>query len=159
MEQRSRQPTNVQNRNTNSNTTLLPLPKSLQQPWEEYTSDRGSRKAAKDFSRYKRGQNKYKYCHPKVVWDLIAAHVRGAKLATHTYYWSYLHNLRLQLICTQIINAIWGSEKTTGHWIHSLWFNKCSSSGWCNINVRPECFNSFVQLYERAAVSGEFFTR
>ena len=51
--------------------TLMPMPRSLHDLWQEYHHGVGGRKAARLFSYPERGHSKYRYHQQKVVWDLV----------------------------------------------------------------------------------------
>jgi hypothetical protein len=61
--------------------TLSVLPRTVHTLWIEYEFGIGGRKPAKDFTPTERGKAKYNYHRRKVVWDVIAALVRGGWLS------------------------------------------------------------------------------
>jgi hypothetical protein len=52
--------------------TLSPLPRTLYDLWVEYTTGIGGRKAARDFTAYERGRDKYRFYCQKHVWDIVS---------------------------------------------------------------------------------------
>lgn len=68
--------------NAHSTATLAPNIRSLEMLWHEWVHGIGTRKAAKNFTPVERGKCKSKFCRRKVVWDLMAKHVRAGRLAT-----------------------------------------------------------------------------
>jgi hypothetical protein len=61
--------------------TLSSLPRTLHALWIEYEFGTGGKKPAKDFTAAERGRCKYTYHRRKVVWDVVALHVRSGWLA------------------------------------------------------------------------------
>jgi hypothetical protein len=80
-------------------------PRTLHELWKEYKYGIGENKPAQDFTAEERGRVKFKYCRRKIVWDLIALHVRAGSLASDVIdriYDSYGRNLSVSAIIDKI---------------------------------------------------------
>jgi len=83
---------------------------SLELLWEEYTQGIDGGKPAKDLTRRERGQIRFKYSRRKVVWDLIAAHVRAGRPAADVIDQMYAAYGR-SASATQVINRLREDKK------------------------------------------------
>lgn len=99
------QATNEQGTSATSNATLSPNPRTLHILWDEYIRGIGGRKPAKDFTRFERGQCKFKYSRRKIFWDLVSSHVRANRLASEVIemiYDAYGHSSSVTIIINRI---------------------------------------------------------
>ena len=90
--------------NIHSTATLAPNVRSLEMLWQEWIQGIGTRKAAKDFTAIERGKCKHKFCRRKIVWDLMARHVRAGRMITDVI--TDIHASYPTLSVTGIINAM-----------------------------------------------------
>ena len=85
--------------------TLSANPRSLHVLGEEYERGIGERRAARLFTRDKRGRVKHKYHRRKMVWDLISILVCGGLTAQVAIDWIYDFYGRAESVTT-IINKM-----------------------------------------------------
>ena len=94
--------------------TLSRTPRTLYDLWNEYEYGIGGRKPAKDFAATERGKVKLTYHHRKVVWDVVAEHVRSgstAQVAIDRIYQVYGRNQSI----IQITNQMRRDRQNGGH--------------------------------------------
>ena len=93
---------------------LSRCPRSLYDLWKEYEVGLGGCKAAKDFTRAERGDNRHVYSKRNHVWKLIGGMVRAghsSDVAIDKIYDVYGHNTSV----TDIIKRIIQDNKIGGH--------------------------------------------
>jgi hypothetical protein len=89
-------------------------PKTLFDLWIEYAFGIGGRKAAKDFTSFERGKNRFAYCRRKIVWDCISKHVNAGFLAA-TAIDRILECYGRNQNVSAIITAMVADKKAGGH--------------------------------------------
>jgi hypothetical protein len=97
--------------------TLSPLPRTLYDLWVEYTTGIGGRKAARDFTSFERGRNKYRFYRRKHVWDIVSNLVNAgvnSRVAVDRIYNHYGANKSV----TRVIQDIMADKRNGGYHKH-----------------------------------------